>query len=161
MKLLNVDRARIAKLNQILAKARISPALRAAIKELIAALRVGNKTLAANLAAVKSFISGSKDPKALKGKTVFMGQVSHFVEDYKYNEKALGGDVYGILDTMAFDLARVADQIPPGMMIFSSGGVGQPVSVSQRAPPRGNGSKTLRLMEQEEREIRRAVEERK
>lgn len=125
-------------LNKILAKAKMSPDLRNAVMELKNAIKSGNKIMAYELSAVKSFIGGD-----LKKPSTY-----HFREDMDYNEKALGSSVYSLLDSVHFHIAMETQKIPAGMMVFSASGI------RQKGMPTGK-SKTLELIKKEhERAIR-------
>ena len=132
------------KLNKILEKARISKDLREAVEEIKKAIEAGDVELAADLASVKSFIVGT-----LKKDKRFN---NHFREDSEYNEKILGQDVYDILDEIAYDYALATDQLPPGMLIITSGG-----SYAREIPKKRN--RILKLMKKEEEEINKKLRE--
>jgi hypothetical protein len=125
-------------LNKILAKAKMSPDLRNAVIELRNAIKSGNKIMAYELSAVKSFIGGDlKTPSTYR-----------FREDMDYNEKALGSSVYSLLDSVHFHIAMKTQKIPAGMMVFSADGI------QQKGMPTGK-SKTLELIRKEhERAVR-------
>ena len=125
-------------LNKILAKAKISPDLRDAVIELKNAIKSGNKNMAYELSAVKSFIGGD-----LRKPSTY-----HFREDSDYNEKVLGSSVYSLLDSVHFHIAMETQKLPAGMMVFSAGGI------RQKGMPKGK-SKTLELIRKEhERAVR-------
>jgi hypothetical protein len=126
-------------LNKILARAKINKNLRDAVKELKNAIKSGNKIMAYELSAVKSFVSSGdlKKPSTYR-----------FREDDNYNERALGSSVYRLLDSVHFHIAMETQKIPAGMMIFSAGGI------RQKGMPTGK-SKTLELIRKEhERAVR-------
>lgn len=101
----------IRKMNEILEKGRMSPKLRAAINSIITALRNNDIELAYELSAVKSYISGVIDPK---------DKEHHFQEDYEYNRKVFGEDIYVFLDGLHHDLAWEVDKLPSGTMIMTA-----------------------------------------
>jgi len=102
-----------ATLNKILKKATMNQNLRDAITATVEALKQNNIKLAYQLTACKSFICGEINSK----------DTEHaFQEDATANKKALGDDLYCILDGIHFNLAMQADQMPSGMMAMCAGG---------------------------------------
>lgn len=136
----------ISEIERIKANARISPHLRSALDEITDALKSGNMRLASELTSVKSYITGSLDTKDEEYK-------HHFNEDAKYNEKVLGRDVYGILDSMHHDIAFSQGEIPSGATIFSADGA------RSRGPP-ALKSPTLRMIRREHDDIYKSVQKR-
>jgi len=128
-------------LRDVRKRAKISPDLKCAIDETIQALEAGNKELAADLTAVKSFITGSMVSNPME---------NHFREDSDTNEKVLGNSVYGILGRIHRELALATQTLPSGMMILSAKGVEQRKLPERRTP-------TLKLIRQERSRIWRQV----
>lgn len=100
-------------LTKILKKGTMNQNLRDAVTATVEALDQKNIKLAYQLTACKSFICGVLNPKDKK---------HAFQEDSAANEKALGQDLYCILDGIHFDLAMRVNQMPSGMMSMSAGG---------------------------------------
>jgi hypothetical protein len=109
-----IDKKSMVKtLDKIITKASMTPDLKKAVGEIKTALNRNQIRKASELSTVKSFIMGTLDT----GK-------SHFGEDRKYNIKILGGrDVYGLLDSINFDLSMESGAMPAGMMVITSQGV--------------------------------------
>jgi len=135
--------AELPLLRRARSQARMNDNLKHALDEIIGAIKAGNISLAADLTAVKSYISGSmgSDPKEYR-----------FQEDSDYNKRLFGGkDVYEILDWLHHDLAFSSGTLPSGLTLLSRSG-----GISQRGLPSGQ-SRTLRLMrEDHEAALRRA-----
>jgi hypothetical protein len=125
-------------LNNILAKASMTPKLRDAVRELRTAITKEQWAKASELSTVKSFISGN-----LK-----TSKYSNFGEDREYNEKKLGRDVYGLLDNINFNLSTTVGDLPSGMMVFTAEGI-------QTRKPKFFKSPTLALIGMERKQIER------
>ena len=85
--------------------------LREAIIATKQALIDGDLSLAYQLSAVKSFITGVLNPKDKR---------HAFQEDNDANEKILGNSLYCILDGIHFRLAMTIGEMPSGMMVVSA-----------------------------------------
>ena len=125
-------------LNIILNKARINKNLRTAVLEARKAIDKDDIELAADLTAVKSYVTGEIDPKDKRNR---------FQEDDDYNQKVLGYSVYNNLDGLHHDLAWASGTIPSGMMIGTSGGMLHGRGKSRKKHP------VIKMMEKEEKEI--------
>lgn len=143
-------RAGLATVDKILSKAKMTPALKAAMLELRDAIRRGDDDAAYELSSVKSFITGSLETSGR----------NHFGEDNDYNRKILGGSVYSLIDNLHFKLAMKADKIPSGMMVLSSRGVGRSPVITQKGISRKK-SPTLTLIRKEDAAIRKEAGEMK
>jgi len=132
---------RIDELRRVEKRGKMSRCLKHAVGEIVQALRQGNIDFAADLSAVKSFISGEmgSDPERY-----------HFREDSKHNERVLGQSVYGILDRLHHDLAMATKTLPMSMMIISPAGI-QVRGLSKQKSP------TLDMMRNEDRQMRQEV----
>jgi len=103
----------IEELNEILQKARMSPALRRAIVDIREAMINNDPQLVSDLSTVKSFIINVIDPT---------NKIQHFQEDAEYNKKALGTDLYFYLDGLHYKYASMTGIKPLGMMVFTTKG---------------------------------------
>ena len=70
--------------------------------------------MAYQLSVCKSFIVGEINPD---------DKVHAFQEDHDANEKVLGDSVYGLMDSIHFEMAMRTDLMPSGMMVVSQAGV--------------------------------------
>lgn len=109
----------ITSLNKILKKGTMSPRLQEAVKAILKALQEKDMELAYQLSVVKSFITGSLNPK---------DRVHAFQEDSKKNKDVLTVSIYSILDTIHHDIASTIGRMPSGMMAVSRSGVAQMIS---------------------------------
>lgn len=106
-------------LPEILEKAIISDPLRFAVTEIVKALMVEDMNLAYQLSSVKSFICGGMDVDQ---------DVHNFCENHKHNENILGRSVYGLLDTLHFEIAMNEGKLGSGTYIVGLNGiVGKPL----------------------------------
>jgi len=101
-------------LNKCIAQARVSPMLKQACEDIKEAISQEDYSLAYQISACKSYITGSIDPD----------RHGHaFQEDEKYNRRNLGGCVYSLLDAIHFEMAEKANQMPSGMTMVTEKGV--------------------------------------
>ena len=101
----------VTTLKLILKKGIMSPRLKEAVEAILKAINDKNPPLAYQLSVVKSFITGTLNPK---------DKVHAFQEDQDANEKSLGESIYSLLDGVHFRLSMAVDSMPSGMMILSS-----------------------------------------
>jgi hypothetical protein len=99
-------------LKKILTKAHISPMLFQAVEDTIQALQTNNLSLACELTACKSHITGSLEPK---------NKQYAFQEDSAYNVTQLKDSVYSLLDNIHHDIAWKLGEMPSGMIQVLSG----------------------------------------
>lgn len=138
-------KTKITQLKNILNMGRITTDLRETIKETIKALRENNIPLASELTSVKSLVTGTLDTS-----------YGPYGEDRRYNGNILGQDVYSTLDSMHFDLAMKAGEMPSGAIILTSGGIGGPVSKRVRPQPKLTNPQ-IKKMEEEREKIRKGA----
>lgn len=111
----------IKEIKEWLAKGRMSPMLRLALEDTMGALKKGDLQLAYQLTACKSFIVGTMRNRRENGHNFFR-------ESMRLNTKALGYDLYYLLDGMHHDLAFAIGALPSGMCVLSKnpqGGITQ------------------------------------
>ena len=101
-------------LDEILAKAKISPMLKSAVEEIKEAEQKGDDGLVADLSAVKLHIILELDPKDKK---------HAFQEDGKYNLKKIGYTVYDFLDEINMIYAIRSNKIPASVISYSTRGL--------------------------------------
>ena len=131
----------IEELNEILQKARMSPALRRAIVDIKEAMINYDPELVADLSAVKSYIIFEIDPT---------NKVQHFQEDADYNKKVLGTDIYAYLDGLHHKYAFMTGTMPSGMMLVTAKGIKQR-GISKRKHP------IIKLMEAEDKALEKLL----
>jgi hypothetical protein len=108
----------IGSLDELLEKAKMSPALVKAVKSTKKALSEDRTCLAEELTSVKSLVSGGY----VEGEIDDSGYP--FSEDSKYNESVLNGkNAYRILDGMHFDLSMKIGRMPSGRVVITGGGI--------------------------------------
>jgi len=131
----------IQELNEILQKARMSPALRRAIIAIKEAMINHDPELVADLSAVKSFIIFGIDPT---------NKIQHFQEDAEYNKKVLGTDIYTYLDGLHYKYAFMTDTIPSGMMLVTANGIKERGRSKRKHP-------IIKLMEDEDKALKKLL----
>lgn len=143
---LDVD-MEVRTLKKAIAKGRMTPHLKFALKEIVMALENEDWSRAGDVTAVKSYIIGG-----LKGQSC-PNQQHHFCEDEKHNKKLIGSDLYRYLDGLHFEIAMKTKTIPSGAMIISKQGI-------QQRKFKKSSSPTVVLMDKEHMQIIREGEER-
>lgn len=132
-----------------LAKGRMSSMLRRALEDTKTAIKAGDLNLAYQLTACKSFIVGTLRT-APSSRRYREGRHNYFRESSRLNTKALGNDLYQLLDGLHHDLAFALQEIPSGMMIYSSTGLNS--GVVQQMQRKGTHP-VIEAMNQEHAEI--------
>jgi len=131
----------LPELEKFYAGARMSPALKNALDELIDALKHDDWSKAEELSAVKSFITSEIEPA---------DNLNHFQEDMAYNRRKFKDDLYSYLDSLHFDLAMRLHKQPSGIMILSRSGI-------QDRPQPTLKSPTLNMMRWEHKQIEKGI----
>jgi len=142
-----------SEMDLILDKAIINKNLRDAVLEIKKAVENDDLSLATELTGVKSYIT-SKMKLKLKP-----GEKYRFREDAEKNRKAMGKDVYCILDGWHHQLAMMTDTIPKGMQIWTSTGTKEKPGVTVHE--RGNSNQKhpiIQMMNKEHEEIRSGID---
>ncbi len=112
-------------LDEILAKAKISPMLRKAVEEIKKAEQKEDEELVADLSAVKLHIILDLDPK----------DKNHaFQEDGKYNAKTIGYTVYDFLSEVNMAYSIMTNKIPASISIYSENGIETSEPPKPRSP---------------------------
>ncbi len=132
----------VKELDNILAKAKMSPKLREAIQAIKEAMEKGDRELVANLSAVKSFITPTINPKAKN---------DAFQEDEAYNEKKFDDSLYSYLDGLHFKYALATGTIPSGVIEYSLDGFKSRDTPKSKHP-------ILKLMNEEDEAIKKEIE---